>query len=395
MDEFRMYNRALTDLEVTQTWNQPLPIIIGGPPIVVTTAATGVTSTTASLNGTVNANNASTTVTFEYGLTTAYGSTVAGVPATVTGTTVTPVTAAITGLLPGNTYHFRVKGVNSFGTTNGGDMTFTTPAVLPVVVTTAATSVTSTSATLNGTVDAGGASTTVTFEYGLTTAYGTTVPGIPSPVTGNTVTPVSANISGLVINTTYHYRVKGVNGVGTANGNDMTFITTSCPMPGPAGAITGPTAVCGNSTGKVYTVPVIANATGYTWTLPSGAAITAGANTNSITVTIGNTSGTVSVFGTNTCGSGSSSNLAVTVTIAPVPTITGPASMCVNSGYYNYTTEAGMTGYTWTVSSGGVITWGAATNQIQVQWPGSGAQSVMVNYSNANGCSAGTPTSYG
>ena len=116
-----------------------------------------------------------------------------------------------------------------YGTTNGNDMTFTTPPILPVVVTTAATGVGSTTATLNGTVDAGGASTTVTFDYGLTTTYGTTVPGVPGTVTGNTVTPVSAYISGLTLNTTYHYRIKGVNSVGTVNGTDMTFTTNQLP----------------------------------------------------------------------------------------------------------------------------------------------------------------------
>jgi len=154
----------------------------------------------------VNANIQSTTVTFEYGLTTAYGSVVSGVPGTVTGSTVTPVSANLTGLLPGATYHYRVRGVNSVGTTNGLDMTFTTLPALPVAVTTAATGLTSSGATLNGTINAGGASTTVTFEYGLTTAYGTVVPGVPGTVTGNTVTPVSANITGLTVSTTYHYR---------------------------------------------------------------------------------------------------------------------------------------------------------------------------------------------
>ena len=257
MDEFRMYNRPLTDLEVGQTWNQSLPL--GGPPIVVTSAATAVTSTTATINGTVNANNASTTVTFEYGLTAAYGTVLPGVPGTVTGSTVTPVSANLSSLIPGTTYHYRVSGINSFGTANGGDMTFTTAPVLPVVTTTTATSVTSTTASLNGTVNAGGASTTVTFEYGLTVAYGTTVAGTPSPVTGNTVTDVSANITGLTVNNTYHYRVKGVNSIGTANGNDMTFFTSNCPMPGPPGPITGSATVCGNSTGNVYMVSPITN----------------------------------------------------------------------------------------------------------------------------------------
>jgi len=361
-------------------------------PTVVTAAATAVTTSTATVNGTVNANIQSTTVTFEYGLTTAYGSSIAGVPPTVTGTTVTPVSANLTGLLPGATYHYRAKGVNSVGTTNGADMTFTTAPILPAVVTTAATSVNSTGATLNGTVDAGGASTAVSFEYGLTVAYGTTVPGVPATVTGNGATAVSAAITGLTLNTTYHYRVKGVNSVGPADGLDMTFVTTACPMPAQAGAITGPTTACGNSLGNVYTVPPITNATGYTWTVPPGSTITAGANTNTITVTLGNTSGNVTVLGTNTCGSGGLSTLAVTLSPAPVPTITGQTSMCAGSGYYTYSTQAGFNNYTWTVSSGGTIAFGAGTNTIQVLWNTAGAQSVSVNYTNSTGCAAGTAT---
>jgi len=362
------------------------------PPTVVTLPATAVTSNSATLNGTVNANIQSTTVTFEYGLTTTYGTVVSGVPGTVTGTTPTPVSADLTGLLPGNTYHYRVKGVNSIGTSNGLDMTFTTLPILPAVITTPATNLTNTSATLNGTVDAGGASTTVTFEYGLSPAYGTTVPGVPGTVTGNGATPVSADITGLIVNTTYHYRVNGVNSVGTTNGNDMTFITPICPFPGPPGPITGPVNGCANSMGNVYSVSAIPNATGYIWTVPPGSVITAGSNTNSITVTLGTSSGNVTVNGTNTCGDGPVSSLAVTVNPAPVPTITGQNSLCVNSGYYNYSTEAGYTNYTWTISAGGTITYGLNTNTIEVIWITAGAQSVSVNYTNSNGCSAGTPT---
>jgi hypothetical protein len=390
MDEFRLYNRPLSDAEVAATWDKQLPV--GGPPIVVTTAATAVTSSTATLNGTVDANNASTTVTFEYGLDLSYGTTVAGVPGTVTGNTVTPVSAGITGLLPGTTYHYRVKGVNSFGSSNGLDMTFTTAAILPVVITTAATGINSTGATLNGTINAGGASTTVTFEYGPTIAYGTTVPGVPGTVNGNTTTPVSATIGGLIINTTYHYRVKGVNSVGTANGNDMTFVTTSCPPPGAAGAISGSGSACANSVGNLYSVPAISGATGYTWTLPAGSIITAGSNTNSITVTFGTTSGTISVYGTNTCGSGLPSSLPVTINPAPVPTISGVNNLCLNSGTYYYSTQTGKNNYVWTISAGGTIVAGQGTSQIEVNWNAAGAQFIGVNYANPNGCSAGTPT---
>jgi hypothetical protein len=66
--------------------------------------------------------------------------------------------------------------------------------------------------------------------------------------------------------------------------------------------------------------------------------------------------------------------------------------MCVNSGYYTYTTESNMTGYSWIVSSGGTITFGGGGNQIQVTWNSAGAQSVSVNYTNSSGCSGVSPT---
>ena len=490
MDEFRLYNRALSDAEVGLTWNQPLPIAT--LPVVVTTAATAVTGTTATLNGTVNANNASTTVTFEYGLTVAYGTVLPGAPATVTGTSVTNVNASLTGLLPNTLYHYRVNGVNSGGTANGGDMTFTTAIIPPAVVTTAATAVTGTTATLNGTVNANNVSSTVSFDYGLTVAYGTNVPGVPATVTGTVVTPSLASLTGLLPNTlyhfrinavnsggttnggdqtfttpaiapvatttaaslvttssatlngiinannssttvffdygltvaygttvagvpspvsgsantnvsfgltgltnsmTYHFRVRGVNSAGTTNGSDMTFIT-GCPAPAPAGAISGPLAVCASSAGSVYTVGAITNATSYLWTLPAGAVITAGSGTNTITVTFGSASGNITVAGNGSCGSGASSSLAVTVNALPVPTIAGPAIACVNTPGNVYTTQAGMTGYTWTTSAGGTIMAGGTTNAITVTWGTTGAQTVTVNYTNGSNCTAATATSY-
>ncbi|MCI5137722.1 MAG: hypothetical protein D3922_04740, partial [Candidatus Electrothrix sp. AR1] len=96
------------------------------PPTVTTDAANGLDANGATLNGTVNANGVSSTVTFEYGLTTGYGTTVTADQSPVTGSTDTAVSHAITGLAPSTTYHYRVIGVNSIGTSNGADMTFTT-----------------------------------------------------------------------------------------------------------------------------------------------------------------------------------------------------------------------------------------------------------------------------
>jgi hypothetical protein len=367
------------------------------PPTVVTTAATNILVNTATLNGTVNANGSSTTVSFDYGLTVAYGSTVAGVPSPVTGNSAVAVSANIAALTPGTLYHFRVKGVNVGGTTNGGDLTFTTSAQPPTVVTLAATGVGGTSATLNGTINPNSAPTTSGFDYGLTIPYSSSVAGVPLNLSGNTVQAVNAALSGLTNNSVYHFRVKGTNAGGTTYGNDLTFVL-GCPSAGAAGVLSGPPTVCAGGNGYVYTVPVIQGATGYVWNLPIGAAIVSGSNTNSITVNYAYNSapGYMMVYGTAPCGNGPPSQLAVAVNQPPTPTLSGPASVCVNSTGNTYTTQAGMTGYVWTVSAGGSVTGGGngTSNTVTVTWNTVGAQTVSVNYNNANGCAGLSPVVY-
>src|SRR5207249_10199547 len=104
-----------------------------------------------------------------------------------------------------------------------------TPTPTPAVSTSPATNVASLSATLNGSVNPRGATTTVNFQYGLTTSYGSTT--ATQTKTGNTVQAVSANISGLTANTTYHFRIVGHNGGGTSFGADRTLTTLSATGP--------------------------------------------------------------------------------------------------------------------------------------------------------------------
>jgi hypothetical protein len=106
-------------------------------PAAVTGAASAVTATTATLNGTVSPNKESTTYWFEYGTTTAYGS---QTPVdTVTGNADKAVSADLTGLAPSTTYHFRLVANNPSGRATGADATFTTPPAGPAAVTIAAT----------------------------------------------------------------------------------------------------------------------------------------------------------------------------------------------------------------------------------------------------------------
>jgi hypothetical protein len=99
---------------------------VSQPPAVITLAATAITSSGATLNGTVNANNMTTFVSFDWGLTSSYGYTTDATPSSVYGTTITPVMAPLTGLSSNTTYHFRVKGTNGAGPSTGADLTFTT-----------------------------------------------------------------------------------------------------------------------------------------------------------------------------------------------------------------------------------------------------------------------------
>jgi len=129
IDDVRVYSRALTSADIAQLYALP--------PIVTTNSATSITSTSATLNGTINPNNQSTSAYFQYGLTSAYGNTT---PAqTLTGSANQTITASITGPgLDSNTvYYYRAVAQSSAGITYGTEQTFTTTASLPALSTSA------------------------------------------------------------------------------------------------------------------------------------------------------------------------------------------------------------------------------------------------------------------
>jgi tetratricopeptide (TPR) repeat protein len=194
-----------------------------GPPVAITNPATNVASFSATLNGPVDPHGLTTNVHFQYGTTTSYGLTtpIQG----KSGNAYQNVAANSSGLAASTTYHFRIVATNSAGTSYGADRTFTTLSVTgpPVVITSPATNVTSSSATLNGPVDPHGLTTNVHFQYGTTTSYGLTTAN--QIRTGNVYQNVAANISSLSASTTYHFRIVGTNTSGTTYGSDRTFTT--------------------------------------------------------------------------------------------------------------------------------------------------------------------------
>ena len=95
-------------------------------PFVQAVTASNITSTGAKIDGNITANNASTSVVVQYGLSNSYGTNVVTTPATVVGSTPVAVTQTLTGLTPGTTYHYRIRAINSVDSSFSNDQIFTT-----------------------------------------------------------------------------------------------------------------------------------------------------------------------------------------------------------------------------------------------------------------------------
>ncbi len=123
--------------------------------------------------------------------------------------------------------------------------------------------------------------------------------------------------------------VQTENSCGTSTPQCMSVVMTATP--GTPGVITGSTIVCEGETGVTYSISSVAEATSYTWTVPSGATITAGDGTEAITVTFGITDGNVCVTASSICGTSSPRCLAITVNDPPEVT-SDPSNVTVDEG---------------------------------------------------------------
>ncbi|MFN3405647.1 MAG: glycosyl hydrolase family 18 protein [Cytophagaceae bacterium] len=216
----------------------------------------------------------------------------------------------------------------------------------------------------SATVCAGTSGTySVTAVTGVTYAWSYTGTGVTFTGTGNSVTANFASNA-----TAGNITVTPSNSCGA--GTARTLGVTVNPLPGTASAINGPNSVCANSTGNIYSIPNVANATGYNWTLPSGAIITAGANTRSITVSFGTAGGTIAVTPINACGSGSGSTVTVSVSS------NSPASVSIQASN-NSSCNGSQISFTATPENGG----GSPSYQWQVNGTNTGSNSSVFNSS--------------
>ena len=205
----------------------PAPVL----PKLTYSQVTNPTTTSATLDVEVDPNGGGevTECNFEYGTSTAYsGGKVACSPgAPYTGTQ--SVSANISGLTTGTTYHYRIVVKNANGTRYGADQTYTPQPVLDLT-TDPTTDIGESEATLNGSFVGSGEGTNYYFEWGATSAYGHSTATAPGASAGSPSGPertaLKFELSGLSAYTTYHYRIVASHGgSGTSYGEDEMFTT--------------------------------------------------------------------------------------------------------------------------------------------------------------------------
>ncbi len=204
----------------------------GVAPYITTGLASHLTQTSATISGHLDPAGRGniTECHFEYGATSSYGHSVpcspdpAENPPGSNFTVPTDVSAELSGLQTGTTYHYRLTAGNATGGGTGGDQTFATVQP-PSIDGLNSSAVTATTADLEAKINPNGAETTCFFEYGATSAYGliAACPNQEAIGSGEVDVPVSVHLTGLEANTVYHFRVVAVNEWGTTRSEDLTF----------------------------------------------------------------------------------------------------------------------------------------------------------------------------
>jgi hypothetical protein len=208
-------------------------VVVAGTAKAKTTPTSPQHQTEATLTGSIEPEGNPTEYHFDYGSASITEHSSASTSLGAADFTSHSVSLPVSGLQPGTEYHFEL--IVSYGasqTVSGGPQTFTTPpAALPAVSTLAASALQETEATLNGNVDPeGGAEAEYFFEWGAGSsgAYEHTTKAVSLPSDG-AEHQVAATVTGLTPGSEHHFRLIAKNKLGSAQGNDLTFMVASTP----------------------------------------------------------------------------------------------------------------------------------------------------------------------
>ncbi|TAH41777.1 MAG: T9SS type A sorting domain-containing protein [Bacteroidetes bacterium] len=178
-----------------------------------------------------------------------------------------------------------------------------------------------------------------------------------------------------------------ISDLNACTGVAYSSIINSGGLPSSSGLISGASEACRNSTIS-YSVSSLQNATSYTWTLPSG--VSGNSTSNNITLSFSSAfnGGFLCVRGENSCGSGSSTCIYISVLStrpAGPSAIIGPTDACpLNTYTYSVINNPSASSYSWSVTgTGATIVSGQGTNSVQVSISG-GFSKATINVSASN-----------
>lgn len=190
----------------------------------------------------------------------------------------------------------------------------------------------------------------------------------------------------LLSNKLYYWRVRAINNVDTCAWTTRVFSTGSCSPTIQPGSISGSTSTC-SGTSSTYSIATVSGATSYSWILPSG--WVGFSFTNSISITAGSTSGTITVIANNACGPSPAQTLTIAISGSVPATpgiINGNSTLCSgSSNTYDVAPVAGATSYIWTLPSGWL---GSSTVDSIAATAGTTSGSISVKASNSCGTSS-------
>jgi uncharacterized protein (TIGR02145 family) len=194
------------------------------PPTVSTTEASAISYTTATSGGIVTDEGGEAIISIGVCFSTSANPTISDSKTTQSGG-IGAFTSSITLLTPGTMYYVRAYATNSAGTGYGNELSFSTIQVaVPVLTTTAITTITQTSAVSGGNItdDKGGS----VIDRGVcwSTSQNPTVADSKT-TNGIGIGGFASNLTGLTTGTKYYVRAYATNNAGTGYGEQFQFIT--------------------------------------------------------------------------------------------------------------------------------------------------------------------------
>ena len=210
------------------TFTTSAPVTNPTVPVLVTSAITSIGSSTAVSGGVTTSDGGSTITARGVCWSTSSGPTTSLSTKTSDGSGAGSFTSNITGLTASTTYYVRSYATNSTGTGYGQELSFTTTGVatIPVLATTAISSITSTTAVSGGNISSDGNSAVTVRGVCWSTASGATIALSTKTIDGTGTGSFTSNITGLTGSTTYYLRAYATNAVGTAYGSEVIFTTS-------------------------------------------------------------------------------------------------------------------------------------------------------------------------